>query len=58
MENKPEQSIPYTETHIITKEDLMQAYYEGYMAGLRRSLYKHINIKREAKDGKNSTSDL
>lgn len=53
---KPEQSIPYTETHIITKEDLIHAYYEGYLDGIRRSLFKFTT--EEAKDGKNSTSDL
>lgn len=56
MENKPEQSIPYTDPHIITTEDLKYAYYRGYVDGLRRALLE-IN-KEEAKDGKNSTSDL
>lgn len=53
---KSEQSIPYTETHIITKEDLMHAYYEGYLDGIRRSLFKFTT--KEVKDGKNSTPDL
>lgn len=29
------QSIPYTETHIITVEDLKQAYYKGYLDGIK-----------------------
>ena len=53
---KPERSIPYTETHIITKDDLMHAYYEGYLDGLRRSLFKFTT--EGAKDGKESTSNI
>ena len=50
------EKIPYTDPHIITTEDLEYAYYRGYVDGLKRAL-SEIS-KEEAKDGKNSTSDL
>ena len=53
---KPEESIPFTDTHIITKEDLIYAYYKGYLDGIKRSLFKFTT--EEVKDGKNSTPDL
>lgn len=57
MENiKPEQSIPYTETHIITIEDLKRAYNRGYMDGIKRSLFKFTG--EEVKDGTQSKSLL
>ena len=53
MKKEEKQPIPYTETHIITTEDLKRAYYLGYMDGIKRSLFRFT----EAEDLKLTNSE-
>lgn len=43
---KNKQSIPYTETHIITVDDLMYAYYRGGQDSMKdfKELYSRLDL--------------